>query len=226
MHARPDVIVFDLDNTLYLYDQTSEYAERALFQAISMETGIKNPEKTYLLARKSVKERISGTASSHSRLLYLSEFFRIVEIAPSASLLLRLEQIYWNTFLLHLHVDKEAKAFLTLARSNKIELALLTDLTLQIQLRKLVKLGLDEFFQNIISSEDTGYDKNGQHLDPLLHKIARGRRIWFIGDQINDFPMDYKNSEYFLIRKLNIPSNSPIQSSTFDEITELITKFL
>jgi putative hydrolase of the HAD superfamily len=176
----------------------------------------------YLMARKQVKDRLGKTASSHSRLLYLSEFFRVIKIAPSASLLLRLEQIYWNTFLLNLNLDQDAKELLTLARSNKIELALVTDLTLQIQLRKLVKLELDQFFDYIVSSEDTGQDKNGENLNQILEKIVGRKRIWFIGDQINDFPTNHKESKYFLIRRLEIPTDSPIQIVSFHEITQIL----
>ena len=224
MHTRPDLIVFDLDNTLYLYDQTAEKAEKELFRAISVETGVKNPEETYSAARKRVKERLKNTASSHSRLLYLSEFFRILKIAPSASLLLRLEQIYWNTFLVNLNVDEDAKSLLILARSKKIELAIVTDLTLQIQLRKLVRLELDEFFQYIVSSEDTGSDKNGQNLNPIVNELFHGKKIWFIGDQILDFPLKYENSEFFLIRKQETPSSTAIQSVPFNEISKLLEK--
>jgi FMN phosphatase YigB (HAD superfamily) len=224
VNNRPDLIVFDLDNTLYLYEQTAEKAEKELFRALSMETGVRSPDEIYFRARQIVKARLGNTASAHSRLLYLSEFFRILKIAPSASLLLRLEQIYWNTFLLNLQLDKDAKALLVLARSMQIDLAIVTDLTLQIQLRKLVRLELDEFFQIIISSEDTGSDKNGLDLNPILTEIAQTRRIWFIGDQVFDFPLEYKNSNYFLVRKQMIPSNPLIKSVSFSDIIKLLEK--
>lgn len=224
MNTRPDLIVFDLDNTLYMYEQTADKAEKELFRALSMETGRRSPDETYFKARQIVKERLGRTASSHSRLLYLSEFFRILKMAPSASLLLRLEQIYWNSFLLNLRVDEDAKALLVLARSMQIELAIVTDLTLQIQLRKLVRLELDEFFPIIISSEDTGSDKNGLEPNPILMEIAQTRRTWFIGDQVLDFPLNHKNSNYFLIRKQATPPNPPIQSVSFGEISKLLEK--
>jgi putative hydrolase of the HAD superfamily len=59
-----------------------------------------------------------------------------------------------------------------------------TDLTAQIQFRKMVYFGLDHYFDYIVTSEEAGFDK--PHHSPFeiaLHKMQpKGSCIWMIGD--------------------------------------------
>ena len=70
-----------------------------------------------------------------------------------------------------------------------IPTAIVTDLTAQIQFRKVVYFGLDHYFDYIVTSEEAGFDK--PHEAPF--QIARekmqpkGDCIWMIGDNpVND----------------------------------------
>jgi putative hydrolase of the HAD superfamily len=70
-----------------------------------------------------------------------------------------------------------------------IPTAIVTDMTAQIQFRKIVYFGLDHYFDFIVTSEEAGFDKPHE----LPFKIAlekmrlKGDCIWMIGDNpIND----------------------------------------
>ena len=70
-----------------------------------------------------------------------------------------------------------------------IPTAIVTDLTAQIQFRKIVYFGLDHYFDHIVTSEEAGYDK--PHEEPFalaLDKMQpKGRCIWMVGDNpLND----------------------------------------
>jgi putative hydrolase of the HAD superfamily len=65
-----------------------------------------------------------------------------------------------------------------------IPTAIVTDLTAQIQFRKIVYFGLDHYFDYIVTSEEAGFDK--PHEAPFQIAIQkmnpRGSRVWMIGD--------------------------------------------
>ena len=65
-----------------------------------------------------------------------------------------------------------------------IPAAIVTDLTSQIQFRKIVYFGLDHYFDCIVTSEEAGFDKpHKAPFDMALSKMnPKGDRIWMIGD--------------------------------------------
>jgi putative hydrolase of the HAD superfamily len=76
--------------------------------------------------------------------------------------------------------------FLHDLRIAGVPVAIVTDLTAQIQLRKMVLLGLDRVVDWIVTSEESGADKP----DPRGFELAVAKlggvegRIWSIGDDI------------------------------------------
>ena len=72
---------------------------------------------------------------------------------------LDLEQTYWRTFLSNALIFKGVKEFLEDIRLSSIPTAIVTDLTSQIQFRKVIYFGLDHYFDYIVTSEEAGFDK-------------------------------------------------------------------
>ena len=76
------------------------------------------------------------------------------------------------------------KEFLDDLRILGIPTAIVTDLTAQIQFRKIVYFGLDHYFDYIVTSEEAGFDK--PHRAPFeiaAQKMqSKGGCIWMIGD--------------------------------------------
>ena len=71
----PSLIIFDLDNTLYDYVRPNTFATATLIEKISFQTSLNTIEVKSALdaSRLNVKQRLGQTASSHNRLLYISE---------------------------------------------------------------------------------------------------------------------------------------------------------
>ena len=182
----PDAIVFDTDNTLYHYMTAHSAAQKAVRLKVTATFSISESDfdRAFGDARLQIKQRLEGTASSHSRLLYLQRMLEILGLGSQVLWSLDLEQTYWRTFLSNAALFENVKEFLDDIRRLGIPTAIITDLTAQIQFRKVVYFGLDHFFDYIITSEEAGYDKpNPAPFQLALEKIQpKGSCIWMIGD--------------------------------------------
>ena len=187
----PDAILFDTDNTLYPYDPAHLAAHGAVREKVigTLSIRAEDFDKAARDARQQVKSRLAHTAASHNRLLYMQRMLEIMGLGSQVLLALDFEQTYWRTFLTHAILFDEVKELLDDVRLLGIPTAVVTDLTAQIQFRKVVYFGLDHYFDYIVTSEEAGFDK--PHEAPFkiaLEKMRpKGDRIWMIGDNpIND----------------------------------------
>lgn len=182
----PDAILFDTDNTLYHYDPAHKAAMKAVRDKVTRTFSI-TPDQfdvAFSQARNDIKSRLKNTASSHSRLLYLQRMLEIIGLGSQVLLALDFEQTYWRTFLSNAELFDNVKELLDDLRLLGIPTAIVTDLTAQIQFRKIVYFGLDRYFDYIVTSEEAGFDK--PHKAPFQLAIQKmnpeGNCIWMIGD--------------------------------------------
>jgi putative hydrolase of the HAD superfamily len=187
----PSLVIFDLDDTLYPYEPSHKAGTAALLHFAARELGVK--ERAFLDvwegARKKVKARLGATGSSHSRLLYGHEAIEMLGLRSQPALALALEQEYWREYLLAAKLRPGARDLLSTLRYNNIPIAIVTDLTAQIQFRKLVYLELDQVVDHVVTSEEAATDKIG--LEPfrvLFDRLPRqdANHVWFIGDSVAD----------------------------------------
>lgn len=141
----PDAVLIDLDDTLYEYAPAHNVGMTAAAEKCQVRLGLaqKNFDELFDSARREVKERLGGVASSHSRLLY---FQRLVELTTGKSdpaLSLDLEKTYWRRFMSAARLWPGARELVEEIRYLRIPIALVSDLTTQIQMRKLVYFELD-----------------------------------------------------------------------------------
>ena len=183
----PDGILFDTDNTLYPYDPAHQKAMSALKQKISntLNVPVKDVEKNFNQARFEVKKLLKNSAASHSRLLYVQRMLEFFGLGSQVLLALDFEQTYWRVFLSEAKLFPGLQKFLEELRLLQMPMAIVTDLTAQIQFRKMVYFDLDHYFDYIVTSEEVGYDK--PHRLPFeisLKKmnLHKKQNIWFIGD--------------------------------------------
>ena len=187
----PEAFLFDTDNTLYPYGPAHAAAQSAVRDKVVSTFSISSEEfdKAFKEARNQVKSRLKNTAASHSRLLYLQRMLEIMELGSQVLLALDFEQTYWRTFLSNAVLFEGVKELLDDIRVLGIPTAIVTDLTAQIQFRKVVYFGLDHYFDFIVTSEEAGFDK--PHEAPFqiaLEKMQpKDGCIWMIGDNpVND----------------------------------------
>ena len=182
----PQAIIFDTDNTLYAYDrphtQALAAAESKAVRLLGVDPG--EVRDAFARAREDVKRQLGKTASSHSRLLYFQRGIEILGRKTQLLITLDLEQTYWRTFLANCELFPGVRDLLLKLRNRDIATAIITDLTSQIQFRKIVYFGLDDCFDYVVTSEEAGADKP----DPAPFRLAidklgvEPQDIWMVGD--------------------------------------------
>lgn len=226
----PDAILFDTDNTLYPYAPAHAAAQEAVRAKVVATFSITRNDfdKAFDEARTQIKTRLGHTASSHSRLLYLQRMLEIMGLGSQVLWALDFEQTYWRTFLSNATLFDDVKELLDDLRRLGIPTAIVTDLTAQIQFRKVVYFGLDHYFDYIITSEEAGFDK--PHEAPFqiaLEKMRlKGGCIWMIGDSpVNDIRGARESMNAVAIQKIHAETalgtgpNAP--DAAFSEFSEL-----
>ena len=183
---QPKAVIFDTDNTLYPYNPAHKAATNAVEEKVENVLGVNKEEfsQAFNEARKEIKDRLGNTASSHSRLLYMQRAIEKLELGTRILLTLDLEQTYWRTFLNNCRLFPSVLDFIHLLKSKGIVTANITDLTAQIQFRKLIYFGLDELFDYVVTSEEAGRDKPDRRAFELaLIKLKlKYEDVWMIGD--------------------------------------------
>jgi putative hydrolase of the HAD superfamily len=184
--ALPAAVLLDSDNTLYPYRPAHEAALAATRAKATNVLSIQPQQfdEGYARAREAVKARLGATASSHSRLLYFQRLLELLGLNTQVLLALDLEQTYWRTYLSNARLFEGVTEFLDDLRINGIPTAVVTDLTAQIQFRKIVYLGLDHYLDYVVTSEEAGRDKPDRAPFQLaVDKLQAGDgATWMIGD--------------------------------------------
>jgi HAD superfamily hydrolase (TIGR01549 family) len=192
----PDLVIFDLDNTLYPYYPAHTKAMQSVEKKFQEFFSVSGEEffSAYDLARLQIKKRLGNKAASHSRLLYFQGMLEMMGLGSQISKALYFESTYWNEFLKNATLFLDAKAFLDDLRRLSIPIALVTDLTAQIQFVKLVHFELDGYFDYIVTSEESGFDKPNKSSFKLIQKKLNFNieKVWMFGD---DFLADIKASK-------------------------------
>ena len=226
----PDAFLFDTDNTLYPYDPPHAAAQKAVRDKVIKTFSISTDDfdKAFKEARAQVKTRLKHTASSHSRLLYLQRVLEIMGLGSQVLLALDFEQTYWRTFLSNAVLFDGVKELLDDIRLLDIPTAIVTDLTAQIQFRKVVYFGLDQYFDYIVTSEEAGFDK--PHEAPFqiaLEKMRpKGNCIWMVGDNpVNDIRGAREKINAVTLQKIHtgveVGTGINTADATFDNFGEL-----
>jgi putative hydrolase of the HAD superfamily len=182
----PKAVMCDLDNTLYEYDVPHQKALKAVQDKCINYFSIKATDfkKAFNFSRFQIKKELGKTASSHSRLLYFQRALENLGFGLHISIALDLEQTYWRTFFNQAILFENVKEFLDDLRMLNVPIILVTDLTAQIQFRKLVYFELDKHFDFVVTSEEAGHDKPDQApFNLALNKLnLKKGDIWMVGD--------------------------------------------
>jgi FMN phosphatase YigB (HAD superfamily) len=223
MFKRPELAIFDLDNTLYDYEIANASGRAALNSFLSQHLGRTETEIWHLLeeSRERVKGRLGSTASSHSRLLYIRDFLVQLNIHTNAAFALECEQVFWREYLNKTQLFPGVQELFSVLRLAKTRLVLVTDLTSQIQLRKLAWLGLDKTFEVIVTSEEAGGDKKTGLPEAFLKELVSPvDEIWSVGDQDWDhiFPGESKFFKKVNSGKLQSLDGNRFRFSDFNEL--------
>jgi putative hydrolase of the HAD superfamily len=223
--------VFDLDNTIYNYEPCRIAAEKAFFLYAHSSVGIKMNEsrRAYNSARLRVHARVQG-ASKHDRRLYFIEYLRVLGLKSDPQFVIEANNHYWFSYFEKMELASDVESFIIQARIRNILVALVTDLTVEIQYRKILSLGIQHLFDVVITSQETELEKDsGQPYKFLLSNMREKHKfftVWFIGDSAQDFPAKFpaENLLFFISPFSNLKKYGAIKLDSFEELKKLLAK--
>jgi putative hydrolase of the HAD superfamily len=182
-------IFFDLDNTLYDYDSADKLATQALYDEFKKGNDISFDEfkKVYSDSKEEVKRKLVGTAASHERILYLQELVERVDKTFQSDRIMKLYHAYWDTLIENAQLFDGVMETFQWLKSNNIKIAMVTNLTTYVQIRKIENLGLSKYIDFLITSQEAGYDKpHPANFLLALHKVnLLAKDVLMVGDDLN-----------------------------------------
>ena len=178
-------VVFDLDNTIYNYDECHIVAMKQLEEYVCDKYGLNKVDfrKNFELAKVEVKKLLGNTGASHNRMLYMQIFLEKINQSP-VEYALELYDIYWRAMLEKMTPFKYVMPLMKQLKHRKIEIGILTDLTAHIQHRKIKKLCITEYIDAIVTSEEVGAEKPSSiAFSRIIQKLhCNPEEILMIGD--------------------------------------------
>lgn len=184
---KPDIIFFDLDNTMYAYQSSHEYAIKKIKSYFFKNYNLSQNTfaNFYEKAKNIVKHQLKNTASSHSRILYFQKMFEIMNLGSQVKKSLLLENMYWKFFFKKTYLFPGTVNFLKNLKKNNISTGIITDLTTQIQFKKLIHFKIYKYFDSITTSEEVMCDKPKKKIFiQAKKKFTNKKNIWMIGDNL------------------------------------------
>ncbi len=168
-------MLFDFDNTLYPYPPCNR-AGKATAREVARERGYEFGddeafETFYRRGRAAVKREVPGTAASHERFLYFKAALEDRTGTARPADALALGEAYWEGYLDAMSPFPDAEETLAELCDRGIDVAIVTNLTTRIQLRKLARLGIGEYVDALVTSEEVGQEKPGSA--PITRALAR-----------------------------------------------------
>lgn len=186
-----DLILLDLDNTLYNYHSCHAIALDVLCKQFSTHYNLSYNETKvlYSVSRQSVHNTNLGTAVSHSRLFYIQYMIETIADTTDIEITLKFYRLYWDTFIAEMQLFDDALVFLEKAKKQKIPVVLVTDMTAEIQFFKLKKLLISNYLTFIVTSEEAGVEKPHPFIFELaISKVRKSKKsivnVAMVGDDI------------------------------------------
>ncbi len=154
-------LLVDLDDTLtksrLLYDRATHFSATFLARKYSLDL-----DKFYKLVKEKnliVQRNFPTVHTRHSRILVfrlaLDEMVKNYDL----SLLPDVEDIYWNFFLNHLVLFPNVETAFNKLRNKGIKIAIVSDGSLNLRIRKAKAAGLLHLVDEVIASEEVIFEK-------------------------------------------------------------------
>jgi HAD superfamily hydrolase (TIGR01549 family) len=189
--VKPDAgargLLIDLDDTLYTYPTCEERGRSAITVVLARDLDIPLPEadSRWHAARRLMFERLGPRAAAHSRLLALAEIVHGVGRPDALANLRRWERLYWDAYMDGARLRDGVVRLFTDWRARGDRIAIVTDLTLEVQLMKLERFDLLGSINALVTSEEVLLDKpdpEGMVLAIARLGVAKERCI-VVGDR-------------------------------------------
>lgn len=163
-------VIFDLDNTLYNYDEADQKAYQEVFNYLDKKNDKtkKTDYKQLIIESKEEIKRLNSI--SHSRLLYFQNLCEHLQLSYTEAQ--KLNIIYWETFYASIKIYPYVKYLFDLLKKLGIKIGILTNFTVEHQFKKLQLLNLLSYIDHLVTSEEVGYEKPDKRMfDHILEKM-------------------------------------------------------
>ena len=224
----PKYTIFDLDGTLYNYEQANTYGISNMINFLSYELKLdpNKLEELYARSRLLSKNFSNSTAESHNIIIYILKMFEICNFPMDLELILESENIYWSAFISKMEAFPKVEELMIDLKSIGSKLVLVTDMSAKIQIRKLIALNFENLFDMFISSDLVGGDKiTGKPFRFLNQKLLPDSYArWYIGNNTWDLNLDDigENIERFKKGELSKQDEeSKLKITSFNQYEEL-----
>ena len=157
-----EAVCFDLDDTLYPYPPCNEAGKRAALAALrdrGYEMDRETFDELYATARREAKRETAGTAASHDRHIYFKRALRRHAGECDAATALAVGDAYWDGYAGEMELCDGVESVFDALAAAGTDVAVVTNLTTRVQLRKLVRLGVDDRIDRLVTSEEVGREK-------------------------------------------------------------------
>lgn len=183
------IIIFDLDNTFYNYQESHNLALNSVFDNQILFTNYELFGNEYLKARKKVKTILKNSTSKNNRSIYFKFMLENINFSD-LSYAVELEKLYWSHFINKTSIDNRVIKTLKKKKSEDTVYHLYTNLDTNTQLMKLNIWKLD-FFDKVVTSEEVGYEKPDKNfisfVEKDLNKLSeQGFEFFAVGDSIEN----------------------------------------
>jgi HAD superfamily hydrolase (TIGR01549 family) len=217
-----NAVIFDLDNTLYNYSLCHEMALDEVATYLGYD--LSDFADIYSKITKRFKIETGNTASSHNRFIY---FKWIKEHLKANFSVENINDIYWKTYFSNMVLYEGVVDVLDYLKRSGIKIVMLTDFLTEYQYKKLNELGISEYFNLIVSSEEIGIEKPSiKGFQYILSKIEEpANKVIMVGDDemkdilgaknIGIYGFLFKNPTKYKF-KLEVSNNRGMFSSYYD----------
>ena len=129
--------------------------------------------------------------------------FEEFDLDKNWELAFKYEEIYWSTLIDNMLLTEDALALLKECKRLKIDICVVSDMTVNIQVRKLRKLGVSDYIKYLVTSEEVGEEKpSAKMFKTALKKLKlKPNEVIMIGDSESK---DIKGAEALGIRPYKI----------------------
>lgn len=178
-------LIFDLDGTLYNYEKCHETALRDTLQLLLASCNNVSYDlinNIYSSISFKLKNELGLTASAHNKSIYFKHLLENLNV--SYTLLPTLNSLYWHSFYQTMECYEGVKEFMRWNKTLGKKIGILTDYETEYQIIKLKQLGLLEYIDVIVTSEEVGIEKPSEKMfQTILRKMnLHAGEVIMLGD--------------------------------------------
>lgn len=182
-------VIFDIDDTLYNYMENDRRVKKELQEWCAEKLGISAEEYQEYLKKgeKYANDRAGwGYAVNHNRLVRYQTMLELLG-KPVIPYAYEMYELYWDSLISQIVPNSGVVELLQDLKVRGTYIGLGSNMTADIQYRKIMKLRLGEYIDGIVTSEEAGIEKPDARLFRLCAEKAGVdvSECVFIGDSVN-----------------------------------------